>query len=85
MSHLFNFNHYFTSVFVRVIRLPSISNSVKSAFMFVAFTIIAMVIGILIVYYKSPQPPGMFLCYIFDNEGTEKPNKIVLFQLLEVF
>ncbi len=53
--------------------------------MFVVFTIIAMVIGILIVYYKSPKPPGMFLCYIFDNEGTEKSSKIVLFQLLEVF
>jgi hypothetical protein len=53
--------------------------------MFVVFTSIAMVIGILIVYYKSPKPPGMFLRYIFDKEGTEKSNKIVLFQLFEVF
>ncbi len=54
--------------------------------MFSIFTSIVMVIGILTVYYTSPKPPGIFFVYyIVDNEGTEKSNKIVSFQLLEVF
>jgi hypothetical protein len=48
------------SVFLRVISLASISHSIKGAIMFAVFTSIAMVIGILTVYYTSPKPPGMF-------------------------
>ncbi len=81
-----SFQLFFASIFFREKLLPSISHSVKGAIMFAIFTSIAMVIGILTVYYTSPKPTGMFfLYYIVDNEETEKSNKIVLCQLLEVF
>jgi len=77
---LSSFQSCFTPVFVRVLYLPSISHSIKGAFIFTLFTSIVMVIGILTVYYTSSKPPGMFfLCYIFDNGGIEKSNKIILF------
>jgi len=68
------------SVFFRMISLASMSHSINRAIMFAVFTSIAMVIGILTVYYTSPKPPGMFfLYYIFHNAGTDNPNKIVFF------
>lgn len=73
-------------VFFKMISLTSISHTINRAIIFAVFTSIAMVIGILTVYYTSPKPTGMFfLYYIVDNEETEKSNKIVLCQLLEVF
>jgi hypothetical protein len=81
-----SFRLCFVSIFFREKLLPSISHSVKGAIMFAVFTSIAMVIGILTIYYTSPKPPGMFfLYYIVDNERAEKSNTIVLFQPLEGF
>jgi len=68
------------SVYFRMISLASMSHSINRAFMFAVLTSIAMVIGILTVYYTSPKPPGMFfLYYIFHNAGTDRPNMIVFF------
>jgi hypothetical protein len=73
-------------VFFKMISLTSISHTINRAIIFAVFTSIAMVIGILTVYYTSPKPPGMFfLCYIFHNAGTYKPNKIVFSSTIRSF
>ena len=41
------------------------SKSNKGYFIFVCFTIIIIITGSLIVYYKSPGPPGIFFNFVF--------------------
>jgi hypothetical protein len=56
----------FRSVLLRPKLLSCISDTNGRFILFGVFTSILMVIGILIVYYKSPKPPGMlFLGYLY--------------------
>ncbi|UJR34156.1 hypothetical protein I4U23_021563 [Adineta vaga] len=43
---------------VKTSRFPYLSHSFKLTSLFCLFTSIIMISGILIVYYKSPKPPG---------------------------
>jgi hypothetical protein len=54
------FQSCFTSVVVRPRLLSCISDSNGRLILLGVFTSIVMVIGILIVYYTSAKPPGMF-------------------------
>ena len=66
--------------------VSDLSPSIKGTIMFAMFTSIAMVIGILTIYFTSTKPPSMLsLCYVFYIEGNEKNNKIDLFKLIWVF
>ncbi|CAF1601455.1 unnamed protein product [Adineta ricciae] len=47
--------------------LPSGSKTNKGYFIFVCFTIIIIIIGSLIVYYKSPEPPGKTCTYVLKS------------------
>jgi hypothetical protein len=61
-----SFQPCFTSVVVRPKLLSCISDSNGRFILLGVFTSIAMVIGILTVYYTSPTPPGMlFLGYLY--------------------
>jgi len=61
-----SFQSCFTYVNVRRKLRSCISDSNWRVIFSAVFTSIAMVIGILIVYYTSPKPPGMFfLGYLY--------------------
>ena len=54
-----------TDEFAEEISSRSGSKSNKGYFIFVCFTIIIIITGSLIVYYKSPGPPGIFFNFLF--------------------
>ncbi|UJR23468.1 hypothetical protein I4U23_026469 [Adineta vaga] len=47
----------------KAICLPSVSTFTKGICMFAIYTTIVMIIGILIVCYTSPKPPGILIFY----------------------
>jgi hypothetical protein len=79
-----SFKPCFTSVVVRPKLLSSILDTNQRFILLGVFTCIVMVIGILIVCYKSPKPTGMlFFGYLYIcNEETQNVNKIDLFERL---
>ena len=61
-AHNVNNDRIVTQVneFMKEISLLSGSKSSKVYCIFICFTILIMIIGSLIVYYKSPGPPGIY-------------------------